>query len=611
MLEDAEPALTLSLREIGERLPESPTRWLLLDQPELVQSLEQCPATNPENCGRLNPLAPYHPAYVIYTSGSTGVPKGVIMTAGGLINLLIWHRSVIPAESGRRVAQFTSLSFDVSTQEILSALTSGKTLVIPPNETRQDAGELVLWLERNQVNELYAPTPVLEFLCEAAREQGIDLISLTELVQAGEALVVNELVGEFYRRGKRRLHNHYGPTETHVATAYTLPEETSEWRMPVAIGRPISNTRVYVLDEGLRLAPAGVVGELYIAGSGLGRGYLKQAGLTGERFGADPYGEAGKRMYRTGDLARWREGGNLEFVGRRDEQVKIRGYRIEPREIEEALTSNPEVGQAVVVAREDRRGKKMLVGYVVAASGYRVDGRALRQKLAQRLPQYMAPASIVEVEALPLTVNGKLNRKALPEPEIAPTATWRPPRTPVEEILCTLFADILGLERVGLDDNFFELGGHSLLATRLVSRTRATLGVELAIRALFESPTVGELSARLREGDKVRTPLGPQERPERLPLSYAQRRLWFIDRLEGTSTEYNMPEALRLRGELDLEALERTINTIVERHESLRTRFAEMDGEPEQKVEAELRIEAPVEDLSGLDEESQMEAVLA
>src|SRR5262249_27663193 len=243
--------------------------------------------------------------------------------------------------------------------------------------------------------------------------------------------------------------------------------------------------------------------------------------------------------------------------------------------------------------------------------GERELGRELREYLKERLPEYMSPVAIIGLEALPLTANGKLDRRALPEPELISAADWRAAHNPEEEILCSLFAEVLGLERVGLDDDFFELGGHSLMATRLVSRIRAALGVELAIRTLFESPSVGELSGRLREGNERRPRLAPQERPERAPLSYAQQRLWFLDRLEGASPQYNMPEALRLRGELNLEALEKTINTIVERHESLRTRFAEVDGEPAQVIERELRIEAPVEDLSGLDEEEQRARVAA
>ena len=325
----------------------------------------------------------------------------------------------------------------------------------------------------------------------------------------------------------------------------------------------LPNYRVYVLDGSLQPVPVGVPGELYIAGAGLARGYLNRPGLSAERFVADPFGAPGTRMYRTGDLARWRAEGVLDFLGRADQQVKIRGFRIEPGEIEAVLARHLSVAQAAVIAREDRRGDKRLVGYVVAQSGQRVDPALLRSHVAQSLPDYMVPAAIVVLEALPLSPNGKLDRKALPAPEFWASAAWRAPRTAQEEILCALFAETLGVPRVGIDDNFFELGGHSLLATRLVSRVRATLELELPIRALFEAPSVAELATRLREGQGARARLVRQPRPERLPLSYAQQRLWFIDQLEGTSTEYNMPGALRLRGELDLEALERTINTIV------------------------------------------------
>ena len=362
-------------------------------------------------------------------------------------------------------------------------------------------------------------------------------------------------------------------------------ERTASGSDGAPIGRPISNTRVYVLDRRLEPAPIGVGGELYIAGAGLARGYLKRAGLTAERFVADPYGKPGTRMYRTGDVARWRADGNLEFLGRADQQVKIRGFRIELGEIEAALRENPEVRDAVVMAREDRPGEKRLVGYVLAAVGQEVDRSVARQKLRESLPDYMVPAAIMVLPSWPLTPNGKLDRKGLPEPEFTSGAGYRAPRTPEEEVLCGLFAEVLGLERVGIDDDFFVLGGHSLMATRLVSRVRATLGVELSIRALFELPNVGQLSAQLRGAGKGRAPLVSQQRPRRLPLSYAQQRLWFIDQIEGASAEYNMPEALRLKGELDRGALERTINAIVERHESLRTHFGEVDGEPEQVIE--------------------------
>src|SRR5262249_3282820 len=311
--------------------------------------------------------------------------------------------------------------------------------------------------------------------------------------------------------------------------------------------------------------------------------------------------------------ARWRAEGELEFLGRADEQLKIRGFRIEPGEIEAVLARHPSVAQAAVVAREDPGGNERLVGYVVPQSGRSADPALLRSHVAQSLPEYMVPGAIVVLEALPLTPNGKLNRKALPAPEFRASGggARRAPRTAQEEILCALFADVLGVSSVGIDDNFFELGGHSLLATRLVSRVRVAFDLELPIRALFEAPSVAELATRLHEGKGARPPLVRQPRPERLPLSYAQQRLWFIDEFEGTSTEYNMPEALHLQGELDQQALERTINTIVERHESLRTHFSQVDGEPFQTIVPSLPIAVPVEDLSALEEASQQQAVAA
>ena len=286
-------------------------------------------------------------------------------------------------------------------------------------------------------------------------------------------------------------------------------------------------------------------------------------------------------MYRTGDLARWRAEGVLDFLGRADQQVKIRGFRIEPSEIEAVLLSHPAVAQATVIAREDRPGEKRLVGYVVPANGQSTDPASLRAHLGQSLPDYMVPAAIVLLNALPLTPNGKLDRKALPAPDLtASTNAWRAPRTPQEDILCALFAEILGLARVGIEDNFFELGGHSLLATRLISRIRGMLGVELPIRSLFETPTVAGLTQQFASAQAARPALQPLERPAEIPLSFAQRRLWFLDRLEGPSPTYNIPVALRLSGPLDPVALEAALADLVERHESLRTIFPREPGLP-------------------------------
>jgi len=357
--------------------------------------------------------------------------------------------------------------------------------------------------------------------------------------------------------------------------------------------------------------PVGVVGELYLAGLGLARGYWQRSGLTAERFVADPYAvSAGQRMYRTGDLVRWRDDGALEYLGRADHQVKLRGLRIELGEIEATLMARPEVSQAVVVAHEGQKVGQQLVAYAVPAPGAAIEPEALRRSLRAVLPPYMVPISVIAIDALPLSPSGKLDRRALPVPKLE-SVQYEPPRTPVEELLFGLFAEVLGVERVGRGDTFFELGGHSLLATRLISRVRMVLNADLPIRTLFESPTVSELAHHLRRGTSSRAALVAQARPERLPLSYAQSRLWFIDQLEGGSTEYHMPSALRLRGVLNAVALEAAINAIVERHESLRTHFDVVAGEPAQVIAPVLRMSLPVIDLSDLDEAAQKAAIRA
>ncbi|MBV9728782.1 MAG: AMP-binding protein, partial [Pseudonocardiales bacterium] len=409
-------------------------------------------------------------------------------------------------------------------------------------------------------------------------------LALRTVIFGGEALTPT-LLHDWYQRHPDHaptLVNMYGITETTVhVTHITLNRHSATGNPASIIGTPIPDLRTYVLDTGLQLVPPGVAGELYIAGTGLARGYLGRPGLTAGRFVACPFGSPGERMYRSGDLVRWNPDAQLEFVGRVDDQVKVRGFRIEPGEIETVLRQHPQVSQAVVVARHDQPdqpGDTQLVAYVVAAQSQECRPEALREWVRERMPEYMVPAVVMVLESLPLTPNGKLDRNALPAPQFSSAGIGRAPRTPQEQLLCELFADVLGLPAVGVEDNFFDLGGHSLLATRLIARIRATLGAELELRALFDSPTVVGVAGVLDQSGRARLALVGQVRPDRVPLSFAQRRLWFLHQLQGPSATYNIPLALRLSGQLDRAALQAALADVVARHDSLRTIFPEHDG---------------------------------
>jgi nonribosomal peptide synthetase DhbF len=584
VLMDAEPVCVLTDAEIARRLPENISR-ILLDDPEVVRALAQGQETNLMDASRTQSFSPDNPAYVIYTSGSTGGPKGVIVTHAAIVNRLLWMQSAYGLRWDDRVLQKTPASFDVSVWEFFWPLIQGAGLVIARPGGHRDPVYLCDLIRTQKVTTAhFVPSMLPAFLDEAVASE---CRNLKRVFCSGEALSA-ELQERFFSILTVPLHNLYGPTEAAVDVSF-WPCKTGQG--PVPIGRPIWNTRLYVLDTGLSPLPVGTAGELYIAGMGLARGYLNRASLSAERFVANPYGSPGSRMYRTGDLARWRADGVLEFVGRVDQQVKIRGFRIEPGEIEAALLHRPEVVQAAVLAREDRPGDRRLVAYVIAAEGQSFDAAALRAHLAQTLPEYMVPSVIVRLAALPLTPNGKLDRQALPVPEISAGAAYEPPRTAQQELLCAIFSETLSVERVGIDDNFFALGGHSLVATRLVSRIRRTLGVELPIRSVFEAPTVARLAERLRAAQAARTPLKPMVRPAEIPLSFAQRRLWFLDRLEGPSATYNIPVAVRLNGPLEVSALEAALGDLVRRHESLRTLFAEVHGVPQQQIVEPAKVQ--------------------
>ncbi|WP_410614837.1 amino acid adenylation domain-containing protein [Amycolatopsis sp. lyj-109] len=500
-----------------------------------------------------------HPAYVIFTSGSTGRPKAVAGTQRALANRLHWGRDVA---RGVRVAK-SALTFIDGSTELLGGLVAGDPVVLADDATATDPIALAAFVRETGAQVLTVVPSLLDTFAEDAPAGAF--ASVTTWITSGEPLSAALAEKVAARWPSAKLVNLYGCSEV-------AGDSLAQVCGPVAIGRPVANTRAYVLDAGLRPVPPGVRGELYLAGAGLARGYLGRPALTAERFVASPF-EPGERMYRTGDLVRRRADGALEFLGRADQQIKIRGFRVEPGEVEAVLTADASVARAVVIARENR-----LIAYV-APSG---DPVALRASLAARLPEYLVPSAIVVLPELPVNANGKLDRAALPDPEVR--ASGRLARTPAEQALCELFADVLGVPAVGPEDGFFALGGHSLLATRLVSRIRALLGVEVPIRAVFDAPTPARLAEALDPGRGRRPALVPAARPDVLPLSFAQQRLWFLDRLDGRSATYNIPWAWELIGPVDPDALRAALGDVVARHEVLRTLLVEEQGIPRQVV---------------------------
>jgi amino acid adenylation domain-containing protein len=532
---------------------------------------------------------PDGPAYVLFTSGSTGRPKGVVVPHRGIVNRLLWMQRHFRLGADDRVLQKTPAGFDVSVWEFFWPLITGAALVLARPDGHRDPAYLASLVRRRAVTTVhFVPSMLDVFLDEPA---AAECTGLRRVICSGEALSPATR-DRFHRLAlpHAELHNLYGPTEASVdVTAWRC--DPAEAGASVPIGRPIANTRVYVLDADLEPVPPGTTGELYLAGVQLAHGYASRSALTAERFVACPFERGGARMYRTGDRVRWNRAGHLEFLGRADEQVKIRGFRIEPGEVQAVLAAHSGVAQCAVIACDGR-----LVAYVVGG----VDVAELRAHAASRLPGHMIPAAFVELDALPLTVNGKLDRRALPAPDFSGASAGAGAEVsgPAQEILCGAFAAVLGLETVGPRDDFFALGGHSLLAVRLVSRVRSALGVEIPLRLLFEAPTPVELASRLDETDHARTPLTVRPRPELVPLSYAQRRLWFLGQLEGPSPAYNISLVMRLTGPLDRAALAAALRDVVERHEVLRTVFpvaafpdAAADGEPHQHVIAPDELE--------------------
>ncbi|OHT87963.1 non-ribosomal peptide synthetase [Mycobacteroides saopaulense] len=517
-------------------------------------------------------------AHVIYTSGTTGTPKGVATTHHNVTQLLAELHVGLPSGPGEVWSQWYSYAFDASVEEIWGALLHGSRLLVIPESLGANPLEFQALLVDEHVTVLHQ-TP------SAVSALDVEALDSVALVVAAEACSA-ELVDRW--APGRVMTNAYGPTETTMCVTVSKPLAAGSGTP--TIGGPVPGAAMFVLDGWLRPVPVGTVGELYVAGLGLGLGYVRRSSLTASRFVACPFGEPGQRMYRTGDLVRWCVDGTLQYLGRADAQVKIRGYRIELGEIQAALAEVVGVDQAVVIVREDRPGDKRLVGYVTESVAGLVDTAGARVVLGERLPPYMVPAAVVAVDALPLTVNGKLDIRALPVPQYQETQ-YRAPSNVVEEILADIYAHVLGLPRVGVDDSFFDLGGDSLSAMRLIAAVNKSVNTRLTVRALFDTPTIAQLAPCLRADSDGRAPLVPVARPDVVPLSFSQRRLWFLDQLHGPSAVYNMAVALRLTGPLDLDALGMALSDVVIRHESLCTVFRAEEGVPYQQVLAPEQVE--------------------
>ena len=613
MLDDAlgggGAAVVLTQERLADRFPAEPSPVHVIrvdaDWEEIAR----------ESGGRLEVRTdPGNLAYVIYTSGSTGRPKGVAMTRRALQGLLDWQETAGGLSGAARTLQFASLSFDVSFQEIFSTWRAGGTLYLIDEERRRDATALLARLEEAGIERLFLPFVALRHLAEAAGERPGQALRLRDVIAAGEQLQVTPaMVRWFSGLEGCRLHNHYGPSETHVVTAATFGGAAADWPALPSIGRPIDGATIRLLGPGLEPVPLGVAGELYIGGPALARGYHGRPGLTALRFIPDPFGslrgEPGARLYRTGDLALWTPGLEIEYLGRLDQQVKVRGFRVEPGEIEAVLSQHPAVREAVVEARpEPGTGGKRLIAYVVPSGPVAPAPEELRGSLRGRLPEHMVPAAFVVLDSFPLTPSGKLNRRALPDPAAPETLEPREAADladPVTELIASLWADVLGRDRVLARDDFFDLGGHSLLAVQVISRVRSLLKVDVPLQTLFAEPALerfaGAVRAAIQSGaGPALPPIQAAGRDGDLPLSFAQQRLWFLYQLDAGSPAYNIATACRLEGRLEAGVLRASVDEIVRRHEALRTTFHGRGEAAVQRIAPAAPVPLPVIDLAGL-----------
>ena len=602
ILQDAQVSVLLTQHSLIEKLPPNQANLVCLDTDAQAISL-----SSQENLITVSKAS--NLAYVIYTSGSTGQPKGVLVTHHALLNLVFWHQRTFEITALDKATQVASTAFDAAVWELWPYLTAGASIYLLKPGIIASPLDLQDWLQSQNITISFLPTPVAEQLLSLEWRENT---ALRTLLTGGDKL---------HRYPSNLLPfqvvNNYGPTEnTVVTTSGIVVCDRSDHNISPSIGRPIANTQIYILDEYLQPVPVGVPGELHIGGASLAQGYLNRSELTQEKFIPNPFQEAavrlhspdgGSKLYKTGDLGRYLPDGNIEYLGRIDNQVKIRGFRIELGEIEALLNQNSDVQASCVIAREDIPTEKRLVAYVARHQHSTLAISELRHYLKAKLPPYMMPQAFVILEAMPLTPNGKVDRRALPAPDLHHQLKdkYVAPRTPVEELLAQIWATVLKVEQVGIYDNFFELGGHSLLATQLISRIRSNFQVELPLRELFASATVAELAQSIQELQQQKLqltapPILPRSRDAELPLSYSQTRLWFLDQFDPNSAFYNIPIALRLVGSLKVAALEQSLQEIIHRHEALRTNFITVDGKPSQIIQTETNWTVSVVDWKHL-----------
>jgi amino acid adenylation domain-containing protein len=522
-------------------------------------------------------LHPNHLVYVIYTSGSTGNPKGIMMKHSAMVNLVGYHIGLFPEGEVKSVLQFASVSFDVSFQEIFTTLLRGASLYPVAEDKKKDAIELVDFIGRHELDTIFLPTAYFKLLMEDEYFLTHITSTVKHIIVAGEQLVLGTSFINLLKNSDLILHNHYGPAETHVVTTIMLGKNNvGALKKIPSIGKPIHNSRIYILDDRQGLTAFGVPGEICISGTGLAQGYLNQRELTSEKFIPHPF-IAGQVLYRTGDLGRWLSDGNIEYIGRKDDQVKIRGYRIELGEIETALAACPGISGVAVVAKANAQGEKDLVAYLVGQPDLQVS--SLKSYLSRILPAYMVPTYYVPLEALPITSNGKLDRRKLPDPfgsGMERAVEYIAASNPTEEKLVLIWQEILGKEKIGIKDNFFDLGGHSLKATRLVSQIHRAFDIKLSLKELFTAATLEDQALLVKQANKnMFIAIAPAAQQDSYPLSAAQRRLWILSQFEEGSIAYNMPGVCRFEGNFKRESLVYAFNQLIARHESLRTIFRE------------------------------------